>query len=63
MHVPLGCAQIERFVRSKLEVCRWVGLAVLLVQLASLGLAYMLGAAQQKALEVRWVANQQAYSD
>jgi hypothetical protein len=30
-----------------------VGLAVLLVQLASLGLAYMLSAAQQKALEVR----------
>ena len=46
-------AQIERFVRGKLEVCRWVGLAVLLVQLISLGLAYMVSSAQQRVLEAR----------
>ena len=45
--------QIERFVRGKLEVCRWVGLAVLLVQLISLGLAYMVSSAQQRVLEAR----------
>ncbi len=45
--------QIERFVKHKLDVCRWVGLAVLLVQLLSLGLAYALSAAQQKLLDVR----------
>ena len=54
MYLLILAAQIERFVRSKLEVCRWVGLAVLLVQLISLGLAYMLSSAQQKLLEVRW---------
>lgn len=45
--------QIERFVKHKLDVCRWVGLAVLVVQLLSLGLAYALSAAQQKLLDVR----------
>ena len=45
--------QIERFVKHKLDVCRWVGLAVLIVQLLSLGLAYALSAAQQKLLDVR----------
>ena len=44
--------QIERFVKHKLDVCRWVGLAVLIVQLLSLGLAYALSAAQQKLLDV-----------
>lgn len=48
--------QIEHFVKSKLEVCRWVGLAVLLVQLISLALAYALSAAQQRLLDVRWGA-------
>ncbi len=46
-------AQIERFVKHKLDVCRWVGLAVLIMQLLSLGLAYALSAAQQKLLDVR----------
>lgn len=46
-------AQIERFVKSKLDVCRWVGLAVLLVQLLSLAFAYALSTAQQRLLEVR----------
>jgi hypothetical protein len=45
--------QIEHFVKSKLEVCRWVGLGVLLVQLISLALAYALSAAQQQLLDVR----------
>ena len=45
--------QIEHFVKGKLEVCRWVGLAVLLVQLISLALAYALSAAQQRLLDVR----------
>ena len=45
--------QIERFVKHKLDVCRWVGLAVLIMQLLSLGLAYALSAAQQKLLDVR----------
>ena len=45
--------QIERFVKHKLDVCRWVGLAVLIVQLLSLSLAYALSAAQQKLLDVR----------
>ena len=50
----LPCAlQIERFVKHKLDVCRWVGLAVLIMQLLSLGLAYALSAAQQKLLDVR----------
>ena len=44
--------QIERFVKHKLDVCRWVGLAVLIVQLLSLGLAYALSAAQQKLLDI-----------
>ena len=42
----LSLVQIERFVKHKLDVCRWVGLAVLIVQLLSLGLAYALSAAQ-----------------
>ncbi|BDA51132.1 Tobamovirus multiplication protein 2A [Coccomyxa sp. Obi] len=44
--------RIERFVKSKLDVCRWVGLAVLVVQLLSLALAYALSTAQQRLLEV-----------
>ena len=32
--------QIERFVKGKLDMCRWVGLVVLVVQLLSLALAY-----------------------
>ncbi|EIE19829.1 hypothetical protein COCSUDRAFT_44255 [Coccomyxa subellipsoidea C-169] len=44
--------KIERFVKSKLDVCRWVGLAVLVVQLLSLALAYALSTAQQRLLEV-----------
>ncbi len=39
--------------KHKLDVCRWVGLAVLIIQLLSLGLAYALSAAQQKLLDVR----------
>ena len=48
----LSLPQIERFVKHKLDVCRWVGLAVLIVQLLSLGLAYALSAAQQKLLDI-----------
>ncbi len=45
--------QIERFVKGKLDVCRWVGLVVLVVQLLSLALAHALSTAQQRLLEVR----------
>ena len=42
---------MRHFVKSKLNVCRWVGLVVLVLQLACVGLAYAISAAQQRMLQ------------
>jgi len=42
--------QIARAIERNVVVCRWVGLAVLLVQVACMGLAYALSSAQQRLL-------------
>ena len=43
-------AQIVHVIETNVGVCRWVGLAVLLVQVACMGLAYALSSAQQRLL-------------
>ena len=42
--------QIAHVIEENVGVCRWVGLAVLLVQVACMGLAYVLSSAQQRLL-------------
>ena len=42
--------QIAHVIEENVVVCRWVGLAVLLVQVACMGLAYALSSAQQRLL-------------
>ncbi|KAK9822476.1 hypothetical protein WJX81_008318 [Elliptochloris bilobata] len=41
---------MTRVIEENVVVCRWVGLAVLLVQVACMGLAYALSSAQQRLL-------------
>lgn len=42
--------QIAHVIEENVVVCRWVGVAVLLVQVACMGLAYALSSAQQRLL-------------
>ena len=50
LDVRVARRQIAHVIEENVVVCRWVGLAVLLVQVACMGLAYALSSAQQRLL-------------
>lgn len=47
----VACLQMEKFIKARLEVIRWVGLAVLIIQIFSIFIAYLLSSAQAANLE------------
>ncbi|KAK9813083.1 hypothetical protein WJX72_008635 [[Myrmecia] bisecta] len=51
-HDDTGEAEkMKKFIESKLEICKWVGVGVLAMQVAAAGLACSLSAAQQRLMD------------